>query len=78
MIEEEGQDEFDRQQRNMLGRLILVFGALVMAMVLIPNPFWDVWPLFSVVVLFSLLVLFFLRVREYHNRYELKLKVNSI
>ncbi|CAM4151772.1 sodium:solute symporter family protein [Vibrio agarivorans] len=40
VIEEEGQDEFDRQQRSMLGRLILVFGALVMAMVLIPNPFW--------------------------------------
>ncbi|MGF1723062.1 Na+:solute symporter [Vibrio kyushuensis] len=40
VIEEEGQDIVDRQQRNMLGKLILVFGTLVMAMVLIPNPFW--------------------------------------
>ncbi|MEG3691653.1 sodium:solute symporter family protein [Vibrio coralliirubri] len=40
VIEEEGQDEMDRQQRDMLGKLILVFGALVTAMVLIPNPFW--------------------------------------
>ncbi|GAM77753.1 sodium-solute symporter [Vibrio ishigakensis] len=30
----------DRQQRSMLGKLILVFGALVITMVLIPNPFW--------------------------------------
>ena len=30
----------DRQQRHMLGKLILVFGAAVSAMVLIPNPFW--------------------------------------
>ncbi|CAH0528708.1 sodium:solute symporter family protein [Vibrio hippocampi] len=40
VIEEAGQDEIDRQQRNMLGKLILVFGSLVMLMVLIPNPFW--------------------------------------
>ncbi|MGR5096516.1 sodium:solute symporter family protein [Vibrio maritimus] len=40
VIEEAGQDEYDRQQRNMLGKLILVFGALVTLMVLIPNPFW--------------------------------------
>ncbi|MGR5002080.1 sodium:solute symporter family transporter [Vibrio celticus] len=40
VIAEEGQDEMDRQQRYMLGRLILVFGALVTLMVLIPNPFW--------------------------------------
>ncbi|GAD89438.1 putative transporter [Vibrio halioticoli NBRC 102217] len=40
VIESEGQDEMDRQQRNMLGKLILVFGALVSAMILIPNPFW--------------------------------------
>ncbi|MGF1723056.1 Na+:solute symporter [Vibrio kyushuensis] len=40
VIEGEGQDIVDRQQRNMLGKLILVFGTLVMAMVLIPNPFW--------------------------------------
>ncbi|GAB7218325.1 sodium:solute symporter family protein [Vibrio comitans] len=40
VIESAGQDEMDRQQRNMLGKLILVFGALVTAMILIPNPFW--------------------------------------
>ncbi len=40
VIEEVGQDEMDRQQRHMLGKLILVFGAAVSAMVLIPNPFW--------------------------------------
>ncbi|MGR5001992.1 sodium:solute symporter family protein [Vibrio celticus] len=40
VVEGEGQDEMDRQQRDMLGKLILVFGALVTAMVLIPNPFW--------------------------------------
>lgn len=40
VIEGEGQDEYDRQQRSMLGRLILVFGGLVTLMVLIPNPFW--------------------------------------
>lgn len=40
VIEGEGQDEMDRQQRDMLGKLILVFGALVTLMVLIPNEFW--------------------------------------
>jgi Na+/proline symporter len=40
VIEEAGQDEYDRQQRDMLGKLILVFGGLVTLMVLIPNPFW--------------------------------------
>jgi len=40
VIEGEGQDEMDRQQRNMLGKLLLVFGGLVTLMVLIPNPFW--------------------------------------
>ncbi|MEZ9920061.1 sodium:solute symporter family protein [Vibrio breoganii] len=40
VVEAAGQDEMDRQQRNMLGKLILVFGALVTAMILIPNPFW--------------------------------------
>ncbi|GLS90173.1 transporter [Psychromonas marina] len=35
-----GQDEMDRQQRDMLGKLILIFGALVTLMVLIPNEFW--------------------------------------
>ncbi|MDN3702341.1 transporter [Vibrio artabrorum] len=40
VVEEAGQDELDRQQRNMLGKLILVFGVLVTLMVLIPNPSW--------------------------------------
>jgi SSS family transporter len=40
VISGEGQDEMDRQQRDMLGKLILVFGALVTLMVLIPNEFW--------------------------------------
>ncbi|WP_438454357.1 sodium:solute symporter family transporter, partial [Vibrio alginolyticus] len=40
VVEEAGQDELDRQQRNMLGKLILVFGVLVTLMVFIPNPFW--------------------------------------
>lgn len=40
VIEGEGQDEVDRQQRSMLGKLILVFGLLVTTMILIPNPFW--------------------------------------
>ncbi|MFA0602081.1 sodium:solute symporter family protein [Vibrio sp. 10N.222.49.E4] len=40
VIEEEGQDAVDRQQRSMLGKLILIFGVLVVCMVLIPNPFW--------------------------------------
>ncbi len=40
VIEEEGQDAVDRQQRSMLGKLILIFGVLVTAMILIPNPFW--------------------------------------
>jgi hypothetical protein len=40
VVEDEGQDVVDCQQRNMLGKLILVFGTLVMTMVLIPNPFW--------------------------------------
>ncbi|PMO30573.1 sodium:solute symporter family protein [Vibrio breoganii] len=40
VVESAGQDEMDRQQRNLLGKLILVFGALVTAMILIPNPFW--------------------------------------
>ncbi len=40
VIAEEGQDAVDRQQRNMLGKLILVFGALVTMMLLIPNPLW--------------------------------------
>ncbi|QIA65423.1 transporter [Vibrio astriarenae] len=38
VVEEPGQDEYDRQQRLMLGKLILVFGVLVTLMVLIPNP----------------------------------------
>ncbi|GAM55680.1 sodium-solute symporter [Vibrio ishigakensis] len=37
VVEAAGQDEVDRQQRSMLGKLILVFGALVITMVLIPN-----------------------------------------
>ena len=40
VVECEGQDIVDRQQRSMLGKLILIFGALVTAMILIPNPFW--------------------------------------
>lgn len=40
VVESEGQDIVDRQQRNMLGKLIIIFGALVTAMILIPNPFW--------------------------------------
>lgn len=40
VVEAAGQDEVDRQQRSMLGKLILIFGALVITMVLIPNPFW--------------------------------------
>ncbi|MBY8234000.1 Na+:solute symporter [Vibrio fluvialis] len=40
VIEEAGQDELDRQQRHMLGKLILVFGAAVSSMILIPNLFW--------------------------------------
>lgn len=40
VIEEAGQDIIDRQQRQMLGKLITVFGGLVTAMLLIPNPFW--------------------------------------
>ncbi len=34
------QDEFDRQQRNKLGGMVLVMSAGIMLMVLIPNPLW--------------------------------------
>jgi len=40
VIADDGQDEYDRQQRNKLGAMVMVMGAGVMSMSLIPNPLW--------------------------------------
>ncbi|WP_372752571.1 hypothetical protein [Mariniflexile sp.] len=40
VIADDQQDEFDRQQRNKLGGMVIVMSAGIMLMALIPNPFW--------------------------------------
>ena len=39
-IADEAQDEYDRQQRNKLGAMVMIMGAGVVLMSLIPNPLW--------------------------------------
>lgn len=39
-VEEEGQSEFDRLQRQKLGTLVSIMGGGLILMVLIPNPMW--------------------------------------
>ncbi len=40
VIADEQQDEFDRQQRNKLGTMVMCMGAGILLMALIPNLFW--------------------------------------
>ena len=40
VIADEQQDEFDRQQRNKLGLMVICMSAGILLMALIPNPFW--------------------------------------
>jgi len=48
------QDEFDRQQRDKLGTMVMLMGAGMLAMVLIPNPMWGrlIFVFCSVCILF--------------------------
>ena len=40
VIADDQQDEFDRQQRNKLGTMVICMSAGIFLMVLIPNPLW--------------------------------------
>ena len=40
VIADDQQDEFDRQQRNKLGLMVICMSAGILLMALIPNPFW--------------------------------------
>ena len=40
VVADDQQDEFDRQQRNKLGAMVICMGAGILMMALIPNPFW--------------------------------------
>ena len=40
VIADEVQDEYDRQQRNKLGTMVILMGVGVLLMSLIPNPLW--------------------------------------
>ena len=40
VIADDLQDEFDSQQRNKLGTMVMYMGAGILLMALIPNPFW--------------------------------------
>lgn len=40
VVSGDGQDEYDRQQRNKLGTLVIAMGTGILLMTLIPNPAW--------------------------------------
>ena len=40
VIADDQQDEYDRQQRDKLGTMVIIMGAGVLLMALIPNPLW--------------------------------------
>ena len=40
VIADDRQDEYDRQQRNKLGGMVMIMGAGILLMSLIPNPLW--------------------------------------
>ena len=40
VIADDQQDEFDRQQRNKLGTMVMCMGTGILLMALIPNPLW--------------------------------------
>ena len=40
VIADAQQDEFDRQQRNKLGMMVMCMGSGILLMALIPNPLW--------------------------------------
>ena len=40
VIADDQQDEFDRQQRNKLGMMVICMSAGILLMALIPNPLW--------------------------------------
>lgn len=40
VIADDEQDEFDRQQRNKLGMMVMIMGSGILLMSLIPNPMW--------------------------------------
>lgn len=40
VIADDQQDEFDRQQRHKLGTMVIIMGAGILLMALIPNPLW--------------------------------------
>ena len=40
VIADDSQDAYDRQQRNKLGTMVMIMGAGVLLMALIPNPLW--------------------------------------
>ncbi len=40
VIADESQDDYDRQQRNKLGIMVMIMGTGVLLMTLIPNPIW--------------------------------------
>jgi Na+/proline symporter len=39
-VSDDRQDDYDRQQRNKLGTMVVIMGSGVLAMTLIPNPMW--------------------------------------
>jgi len=51
---EDGQNEWDRQQRNKLGTMVIIMGAGMLLMALIPNPIWGrlLFALCSLAILF--------------------------
>lgn len=40
VVADDRQDEYDRQQRNKLGTMVMIMGAGVLCMALVPNPIW--------------------------------------
>ena len=40
VIADDAQDDYDRQQRDKLGSMVMIMGAGILAMALIPNPVW--------------------------------------
>ncbi|MEL7185486.1 MAG: transporter [Pseudomonadota bacterium] len=53
VIADDHQDDYDRQQRNKLGAMVMFMGAGIMLMTLIPNPLWGrfIFVLCSLVIL---------------------------
>jgi len=70
VVADEEQDEFDRQQRNKLGTMVILMGAGVMLMSLIPNPLWGRFVFFACAS--TILIIGFLLRRSAH------LNINSL